>query len=217
MAPAPAGAGQVIPSRAQLEYLLNGQGTLDEFETFDIPDDSSVVLGVSQLTDTSVVLGQGPGLVNPGATYTSIRAPLSWMGAYYNGLPMSKTILAWNPTVEEQAFSPQLFFAVYIIYNVPVQLVGADLIRFGDVGLVTVEVYDTAGEFVEEVIMDLTDVGLHVFFGYRHDPGIGSIVIKNMKFPALWSPNVDDHVYGVVDTTPAGATTWGRVKSLYLR
>ena len=215
--PTVAGAGQVIPTRAELNYLLNGKGTFDDFEAFDIPQDTSVVLGVSLLTDTTVVLGQGPGLVNHGATYSSIRAPLCWMGSNFNGLPMTKTLLAWNPMLGEEALSPQLFFAVYIIYNVPVQLVGADLIRFGDVGLVTVEVYDTVGEFVDEVVMDLTDTGLHVFFGYRHDPGIGSLVIKNLKFPALWSPNVDNHVYGVVDTTPAGVTTWGRVKSLYLR
>lgn len=213
----PAQAGQLF-SRNEVEFLLNGKGVLDDFETFSIPDDTSFALGVSQLDDQTVVQGQGPGLVNPGCRYSAINAPLCWMGAFYAGYPLTRTLVAWYPPAALAPESPQLFRGIYIIYDAPVQVTGIDLLRFTDdnVGLITVEVYDKDGTQLEDVSVDIVDRGSPAFFGYRHDYGLGYLVIKNTKFGGdPTSPNVNDHIYGNVDTTPVEPSSWGRLKALY--
>ena len=215
LVPATAAADGIITTRVELNNLLGGQGTTDTFETFDVADSTVVALGVSQLNASTVVLGQGPGLVHAGATYISLNAPFAWMGSDYNGLPMSKTLLASYASQALSPESPLLFRAIRISYDVPPQLVGIDLVRFGDLGIVTIELYDAAGEFVADFFPSLEAAGQPVFFGYRYSPGIGSIVVKNTKFGTVWSPNIDDHTYGMLDVTGAKATTWGRLKTLY--
>jgi hypothetical protein len=216
----PAQAGVVIASRAQLNYLLADGAITDDFETLEVADSSMIECGVSLLDETTVVAGQGPGLVSPGAAYFSLRAPITWMGNYYQGFPMTRTLIAWNPSPPSITMAPQLFFGFQIAYSPPApQLVGVDMLALAQLDYLTVEIYGPADELVQEIVIDTQQVGVGraYFFGYRHDEGIGKLVIKNTKFGTVLGPNIDNHTYGPLDTTPVRSSSWGRLKDLYRR
>ncbi len=214
----------VIATRDQLMAFLGSNATTDDFDSFNVADGATVNTGVSYFDNTTVMGANGPGLVHFGANYSMVRGPLTWVGANYFGIP-SRTIVCWNSAVAAAgktatlpAASPtdvKLFFAVLINYIVPVNAFGVDLWHFDVLGIVTVEVYDTAGNLLSENFVTPPPMGSSTFFGYTDPGGIGAIVVKNTKFPTYYSPNIDNHTYGMGLPTPAAKTSWGRIKTLY--
>lgn len=215
-------AAEVFTDRATFEALVDNP-TVDTFEDLPLTNGEALVTSLTTLDHTSMIGNQGPDLVHPGATYQFLRAPLTWLGDMYAGYPMSKTIIAWNGTEGapqggtsgQSASDPMLSFSVYISYDTPVQLAGLDLLRWGELGLVTIELYDQWGTLIEILDVDVPDAGVPSFIGYRHDAGLGGIVVKNTRFPAYWSPSIDNHIYGPLNTTPVNAESWGSVKKRY--
>lgn len=217
-----AAAAEVITDRAIFESLVESP-TVDRFEGMPVTNGQALVTSLTTLDHTTRLDNIGPGLVEPGATYQFLRAPLTWLGDMYAGYPMSRTIIAWNGTEGtpqgsmhgQNVNDPMLSFSVYIIYDTPAQLVGMDLLRWDILGLVTLEIYDQWGTLIEIVDADVPDAGVPTFIGYRFDDGIGSIVVKNTRFPAYWSPSIDNHIYGALNTTPVQQQSWGTVKKRY--
>lgn len=219
LAPATVRAG-IIGTRAELMSILGADTVTDDFEAFPAPNGAAVNTQVSYIDALSVVAGVGPGLVHPGASYSFVRAPLTWVGSNYNGIS-TRTIVAWNLGAAASAEVPsspedvKLFFAVLISYVVPTPAFGVDLWRFDVMGVVTVEIYDPLGNLINDPIVSIPSLGVPTFFGYADPGGIGAVVVKNTKFPTYWSPNIDNHTYAAAANTPTRKSTWGRLKSLY--
>jgi len=178
---------QQIMTRGALNALLTSS-TSDDFEAFQIGVGAATNLDIASLDSNSIALGQGPGLVKPGATYVDpTGVHLQWNGDQYVGLN-SKTILAnggGGGTIK-------------INYNVFTQAMGLDakaFLGFGYTG--TMDVYDNAGALVGSANFGLgTGGGETSFIGWQNNAGIGSVVISSPNFS--WSPIIDDHTYGVV-------------------
>jgi len=211
LAPIVAQADGLIATRAEMMEMLGTYKT-DDFETLDLVENGTLNTGLTLIDETSMVYGQGPNLVQDGAVYSSIRGPLTWVGGNYLGLGATKTLIAWNQTASAE---PQVFFAITIKYDTPVQAFGLDVLRYGEVGQITVEIYDTNNAFGEEHYLPTLDPGEKMFFGFWREAGITDVVVKNTLFGTIWSPNIDDHTYGMLGATPTVPTTWGRVKRLY--
>ena len=214
----------IVDTRDQLMTMLGANAVTDDFNGFNVGDGATVNTGVSYFDASTVVAGNGPGLVHAGATYSMVRAPLTWVGANYFGIP-SRTIVCWNsaaaaaaPMAKLPGANPtdvKLFFAVLINFLEPVNTFGVDLWHFDVLGIVTVEIYDTAGDLISENFVTPPPMGSSTFFGDTEPGGIGAVVVKNTKFPTYYSPNIDDFTYGVATATPAAKTSWGRIKTLY--
>lgn len=214
----PALAGQ-LTSRADLMTLLGTSAVTDDFEGYSIADGGVVNTQLSYMDNTTVVNGNGPGLIHPGATYSSIRGPFTWIGAGYKGIP-SRSIVVWNvgPVAPAKALGAQdikLFFAVLVQFANPVVAFGADLLRFDVVGIVTVEIYDVFQNQIDELFIDIPDIGVPSFAGYSYPDGIGAVVIKNTKIGTTYSPTIDNLTYGFGAPVPTKHATWGRIKALY--
>ena len=215
----------VIATRAELMALLGPNATIDDFESFTVGDAQYVNTGISYLDNSSVIKGNGPGLVHAGATYSFERAPCTWMGANYNSIA-TKTLVAWNAPPPPGAYSArrpptdspsdvQLFFAVLITFLNPVNAFGVDLWRFDVVGLLTIELYDDNSNFPTSYDVAVPSLGAPSFFGLYSATPISALVVKNTRLPNAWSPNLDNVTYGVATNTPTSKTSWGRIKSLY--
>jgi len=179
---------QQIPDRATLDALLGGNQILEDFETYDVIDGWWENLGTVTLHDGTIINGQGPGLVEPGAWYMAgSLGDLHWVGHDYYEV-QTKTL---------QAVEYYQDIELTIIYPDGVQAMGIDLRAmqsYPDSG--TVEVYD----YENFSLISTTAFTLHtggsenVFFGWQHDDGIGQVVIKNDWY--AWSPLIDNHGYG---------------------
>jgi hypothetical protein len=202
-----------IATRAELMQML-GAYTTDDYETMDVADGETMNTGLTALDATTVVDGQGPGLVHSGTTYTSIRGPFTWVGNNYLDLIPTRTLIAWNPT-EANPLEPQLFFAITIHFDEKPQAFGVDILRFGEMGQITVEVYETDDAFAQEFYLPTPVAGEPYFFGFFREGGLTDVVVKNTLFGTIWSPNIDNFTYGVLGATPAEPTSWGRIKTLY--
>ncbi|MBL1216633.1 MAG: hypothetical protein D8M59_03980 [Planctomycetes bacterium] len=177
-------AAQQITDRATLNSLLGPNITLDDFEAFDVGDGAAFIIDASTLDSTTVTNGQGPGLVNPGATYVSINGRrIQWNGNAYYGLP-TKTILTNE-------------FQLDIYYDDLPQAMGVDVHAFeGYPYRGAADIYDAAGALVGTVDFSLTSGGPETeFVGWQHDEGIAHVVIRNTDW--TWSPIINDHAYGM--------------------
>lgn len=182
---------QQIGTRAQLNSLLVGGGTLDDFERYNVADGGAEVMGVWSLDSNTIVNGQGPGLVNPGATYLDTsQSNLQWNGRNYFGQP-SRDILSNGGgmitirfDVFTQAFGLDLNNFVGYAYTGQVRVFnGTNMVGSGNIAL-------TGGN------------GENVFFGWRNDAGIDRVEVFSGNYS--WSPLIDNHQYGVVPE-PASA------------
>src|ERR1043165_722899 len=75
--------GSLIPDRATLQSILGGGGTLENFETLQVPDGGQFSDSSGLLNSTTTFAGFGPGLVQPGVNY---RSPTLWWNGngYFN-------------------------------------------------------------------------------------------------------------------------------------
>ncbi len=175
------GDGQ-IPDRATLDSILGANQTLEDFETFVITDGGAVNLDVNPLDDTSIANGQGPGLVEDGATYRATTNVLQWNGNAYFNL-QSKTFLANGEELE-------------ITYDPIVTAMGIDARAFQGYGYSgTMRVYDAGNNLVGTINFSLSSGGAeNVFLGWEVSAGISRVTIDDLSHP--WSPVVDNHGYG---------------------
>ncbi|GIK15839.1 MAG: hypothetical protein BroJett003_08030 [Planctomycetota bacterium] len=169
-------------SRSELEDLLVGGGTMDDFERYSIGDGLSHNMGVFDLSDTSVVNGQGPGLVNDGTIYFS-AGQLFWNGTGFLGVP-TKTIAASRSSMA-------------VAYDIPAQVMGFDLHAFqGFPSTTKVQAFSPNGQSLGSTTVSVPDDGTSVFVGFRHDAGIGVIEFTNLN--QSHSPVINDHRYGSI-------------------
>jgi hypothetical protein len=187
LAGAAAGAGaQAIGSRGALNAILVSS-TTDDFERFTIGTGDATNLNVSNLDSTTIANGQGPGLVEPGVLYRDPSdVQLQWNGDQYFSLN-SRTLLANGAAGRIDNF-----------FSGPTQAMGLDLKSYRGFGYSgKMDVYDTSLNLVGTVSFTLSgSPGASQFVGFRHDPGIGSLVISSSNY--TWSPIIDDHTWGVV-------------------
>lgn len=176
---------QQIPDRSTLDSILGANQIFEDFESFDVAYGGAVSLDVYSLDDSTIAMGQGPGLVEPGAVYSdSATSALQWNGDNYYSL-ISKTLLSNGANGE-----------IDIDYTTPVNAMGLDLRAFAGYGYTgTVDVYDLSGNLVSSTGISLSSGGTeNVFFGWQHAAGISSVVVRSSTYG--WSPLIDNHGYG---------------------
>lgn len=176
---------QQIGDRATLNSLL-ASSTTDDFESYNISSGSATGMNVTFLDSLTIVNGQGPGLVNVGATYSDPSIlQMQWNGDQYFGLN-SKTILSNGSTG-----------AIRIDYSGGVHAMGLDARAFSGFGYSGVmDVYNGATS-VGSIGFSLTNGGSEsVFLGWQNGGGITHVIVSSGAFS--WSPIIDDHTYGAV-------------------
>jgi hypothetical protein len=191
-------AGTIISDRAQLNTILGGSGVTENFENYNVNVGGAEVFDTTLLDSSTVVNGQGPGLVVNGVTFVPGSSILQWNGANYFGAP-SKELLA-----NDQPMT--------IDFSVPVDTFGVDLRAFQGFGdTATVTIFGTDDSTVLDTIspIDLADTGVPVFFGYQDLAGIGKIELTQVTW--TWSPIIDNLTFGqsAPSSTPEPSTVLG--------
>ncbi len=137
--------------------------------------------GTSPLNSTTMFDGYGPGLVKPGATYSSgTNNPLYWDGNGYYGLN-GQTLgdcTGWRGE------------ALDITYTMPVDAMGFDMQGYEGFSMAgTVSVYDTSGTLLDTTVVN------GGFFGWENLGGIGQVRISATSVPSYIL--IDNHGYGM--------------------
>jgi hypothetical protein len=175
----------LILDRTTLDDLLGGNQTLEDFESFVVAQGGAATLDVFELDFNTIANGQGPGLVEPGASYLNpSETSLQWNGDQYFGLE-TKTLVSAGESIE-------------LVYDSEVTAMGVDLRAFEGFGYDGVfDVYDTDDTLLGSVSFNLANGGAeNVFLGWEHAGGIGRVVLHS---PLLgFSPIIDNHGYGRV-------------------
>ncbi len=190
--PASGADASAIASRTALQTLLGGGGTIEDFEAFSFPSLSSYILTCTTLTSASVCNGQGPGLVQPGLTF-SAPDELQWNDAGYVGAA-SREILA-NSTI------------FVIDFATAPAAVGVDLrayTGYGDTAQMDVYGADDSTLLGSITGIVLSTSGIPVFAGWQDAGGIGKFVLT----PTIqeWSPIIDNLEYGAIAEVPEPAS-----------
>ena len=183
---AAASSADVVPDRATLDAILGDTGVLEDFESYDIGPGDADNLDTPSLDHLTITNGQGPALVQPGATYADASGVrLQWNGDGYFGTN-SKTLLA-NGTGG----------SVVIIYDQPVRAMGLDVLGFQGFGWAgSVYVYGVGGALLGEVPVSIVSGGPErAFAGWEDGAGIVRAEISSADY--TYSPIIDDHLYGV--------------------
>lgn len=185
-----ANAQQVL-TRTNLNSLL-ASSTTDDFERY-FPGSSADVMNSPTLDSTSIINGQGPNLVNPGAKYLdATQNNLQWNGNSYFGIN-TKSILSNGGG------------AIQIDYAGSVQAMGLDARVFQGFGYSGVmDVYNGASIVGSITFSMVGSAGESVFLGWQNSGGITKAIVHSSNFS--WSPIIDDHTYGSTSTVPEPAT-----------
>jgi hypothetical protein len=186
------GDAAVVATRGDLNTLLGVNQSTDTFETFSVADGAADSdLTVNTLDDTTIVSGQGPGLVNVDATYI-VAGGLQWNGNNYYSLP-TKTIMSISTAIE-------------IVYDTPVRAMGVDLCAFsGYADSGTAEVYGPGG-LIASIPFSVAGGASVSFFGYEDVGGI-----TRVRFTSSvqgWSAILNDHTYGKETQSVSGTVTY---------
>jgi hypothetical protein len=192
----PVGSG-LIADRATLNAILGAGAVTEDFESYAIVPGGLDVVDTPLLDSTTIVDGQGPGLVQPGATYVSGSGDTGfgangdkfiWMGDGREGL-VTKTLAAFIDHVVPTTMT--------IEYDPPVSAMGLDLLDFGGFShTTTVSVFDAGGALLNSFDLFI-DGPTAVFFGYEAD-AIGSVHLTgHADGTNTWSTIIDNHTYGV--------------------
>jgi hypothetical protein len=189
-----AGAGQ-IATRAQLNAILGGNQILENFETLNVPQGGQRNSS-SPLDSTTLFDGSGPGLVQPGARYSSGGAnPLFWNGNGYFNLN--------TQTLGDS--SDWRGWGMSITYTTLVDAFGFDMQGYQGFPMTgMVSVYDQAN-----VLLSSTAVN-GGFFGWENAAGIGRVVIAADTGYIM----IDNHGYGRAVPEPAGAVAFFMIAAL---
>jgi hypothetical protein len=184
---------QQISDRATLNSLLSGSGTYeytDAFEAYNIANGSADNMNVASLDSTTIVNGQGPGLVGPGITYS----------AYDTGFGGGSDFLYWNGQGYFGGTSKNIesgLQGLLMSYSLNVDAMGVDLSEFQGFGdIYTAFVYD--GSTLVGTASSTLSGTTPNFFGWYNSGGITSVIIEGSV--NTWSPLIDENTYGF---TPA--------------
>lgn len=191
-------AAQAVPDRATLQSILGGNQTIEDFEGMSVQNGSASGLGVSSLDYKTVVFGNtGPGLVAFGATYSVPGGSLTWMGPNFSAL--NSHVLGANLQ------SPG---RMDIDYEVPVPAMGLDVTTIAFAGASgTARFKDPGGVILGTVPFTLPGgAGQRAFVGWQHAGGIGSVEIT---MPLVFSPMIEDHLYGIDQSQVALEASYG--------
>lgn len=193
IASAQCGSDGEIPDRTALDSILGGNQTLEDFETFQIGSGAAVLLDTALLDDTSIANGQGPGLVQPGATYSDTsNLQLQWNGDLYFNISTA-TILASGSGGQ-----------IDIVYSPAVQAMGLDLAGFDNFSYKgTASIYDTGNALIGTINFAVVGGASRDFIGWQHMAGIARVELHSPDYG--WSPIIDDHGYG--DCSGGGGIT----------
>ncbi|HMS56003.1 MAG TPA: PEP-CTERM sorting domain-containing protein [Fimbriimonadaceae bacterium] len=175
---------QVIGDRATLNSIL-GTYVTDDFEAFNIGDGDATATGVPVLDNSTVVSGQGPGLVNLGVTYSDPgNAGVQWNGHNYYSINTRSILVNGGGSFQ-------------IGYSGSTIAMGLDLKSFAGYAYSgTMSVYSGA-TLVDTVAFSVDGAGgASTFVGYQHGAGITSVTLNSPTYS--WSPIIDDHTFAAV-------------------
>jgi hypothetical protein len=195
---APMANAASVADRVTLQSLLGGPGALENFELFNPGITGASVLDCALLTSASTCQGQGPGLVQPGLTFSGAGS-LQWNDAAYYGAP-SRELLSNGA-------------ALNIDFASPVTAAGFDLRAFaGYAATASIEIYasDDTTQIGSIPTIVLANDGFPVFAGWQDAAGIGRIVVSQPQYG--WSPMIDNLEYRAAATAtpePASAAPLG--------
>lgn len=180
-------AGPVL-SRPALQALLEGPGTLEDFESFSffggippIGGGRNSSIGCALLNSTASCNGQGPGLVVPGIDIV-LGTNGQWDDVGYYGAP-SKEILSLPPLT--------------IDFRIPIDAFGIDLRAFvGFSATATMTILGTDDSTVIGTFsgISLAGSGAPVFAGWEEMTGIGGVTFSQTGWG--WSPIIDNLEFG---------------------
>lgn len=197
---APAVQAAALVDRPALQAVLGGPGTLEDFESYVAsPAGGADGIGVGVLDSTTIVNGQGPGLVVPGVTFTGPNSGLQWDDAGYFGAP-SREILIGAPAGQPLG----------IDFAGSVGAFGVDLRAFsGFPATATMTIFAADDTSVIGVLSSLSlgGGGSPIFAGWEDAGGIGRVELTQTGQP--WSPIIDNLEFGKHNGTPvpeAGST-----------
>ncbi len=170
-----------IQTRAELNTILGSAAITDDFEIFQQVAGSFVTFE-GDLDSTRIIEGQGPNLVNPGASYGPGQS--GWANylyaAGYQGLPSQMF------QSESKSFD--------IRFSSPVYAAGVDITSFYTGGMAThVFFFFENSTFVD--VPFIARAGQTDFVGWREEGGIYSIRVWNEGSGAN-SPLLDNSTYG---------------------
>lgn len=198
------GPAQAVPNRAALNVILGSASVHEDFESYVSVHPFAVNLGVASLDHRTVANGHGPGLVEPGATYSAWNGTLV---SYSAGVGM----------LTSQGLAPSISngMIVQIDYELPVPAMGLDLVAWSSLGASgLVRIRDANGGWITAVPFSTTT---QTFIGWQHAGGIGSVEVQS----SAPSPVViDDHTYGldltqVAVDAPVGVGCYRRFAAFY--
>lgn len=191
----PAVQAAPIVSRANLQTILGGAGSVEDFESFAIGAGSATTLDCVALTSAAVCNGQGPGLVIGGVSFVFSAGAGQWNGQSYFGAPSRELLSNGQPLVVD--------------FTSPISAFGVDLRAFsGYPATAAIAVYGADDSTLLGTIasINLDSSGVPVFAGWEHAPGIGSFSLTQSSAP--WSPMIDNLEFGPADLSvpePASA------------
>lgn len=172
---------------------LCAQGRVEDFESFSVADGSAVTFTSAQTTlnSSTVLNGQGPGLVESGCTYVAsgicANNGLAWNGANYFGLPSRCIYANCENGVIEWTYSRAQCRVVF------------ELLAFaGFSDTVTVTSYDSTDSVIEVQASILVGGGASIATVELYGPDIKRVVVDG-DLP--WSPMIDNHEYGSIPGT----------------
>ena len=179
-------AGPIV-NRTQLNAILGPNQIFENFQTLNVPEGGQIS-GTSPLNSTTTFAGHGPGLVQPGAEYSSGAGnPLFWNGNGYFGLN-TRTLgdaSAWRGLAQS------------ITYTTPVDAFGFDMQGYAGFPMIgTVSVYDRGNALLGTVPVN------GGFVGWENAGGIGRVVVAAALEGYIM---IDNHGYGPAIPEPAGA------------
>ncbi|MFN0160150.1 MAG: PEP-CTERM sorting domain-containing protein [Burkholderiales bacterium] len=179
-----------IASRAALQVLLGGPGTVETFEAYSLPAGGASVVSCDTgnvLNASSVCDGQGPGLVNAGISLVKTAGGgFQWDDAGYFGAP-SREFLIGAPSAQP----------LVVDFTSAVTAFGLDLRAFSGFGATaSIDILAADDTTIIGTLsgISLGSDGIPVFAGWEDAGGIGGFSLSQSG--QSWSPIIDNVEWG---------------------
>jgi hypothetical protein len=195
----PARAG-VIATRGDVQALLGAQAQLEDFEKFHASPFTAYALDHTTLDSHSIEHGRGPGLVNPGLTFSVNPG---------SGMQWSGTNILTNPSAA-LTFNIGRLAPGKVDFATPTSAFGVDLIgvRASNVTPVvpfTLNVYAPDDVTLLATFSVSTNANTPAFIGFGDVGGIGSFTLTR-EGSAPQFPSLDNLIYTNAFTPPSAPT-----------
>lgn len=178
----PAVQAAPIVTRAGLQTILGGPGSVEDFESFNIGTGNATTIDCATLSAAAVCNGQGPGLVIDGVSFVFSGAG-QWNGQSYFGAPSRELLSNGQPLVVD--------------FTSPARAFGVDLRAFsGFPATAAISIYGADDSTLLGTItsINLASSGVPVFAGWEDASGIGSFSLTQSG--RAWSPMMDNLEFG---------------------